>query len=128
MKSNKLKRFFIGVLGSAILLVGIGLTTAQAQGRVIIRPRPFIVRPYWGPRWGWGPYWGPTYTVVNPIAAQREQGYSDGHKQGKDDAKHERANAPEDQKKYLKSDSMTYRQAFLKGYADGFDEQLNKRG
>jgi len=134
MKSNKVKALIIGLSLVAMLLVGVGSTTAQAQHRGFHRPGPIIIqryRPFWGPGWGWGwndPYWNRTYTVVNPIAQARESGYSDGHHRGKDDAKDGKPNAPESHKHYSKSDSQTYRQAFLQGYADGYREQIDRRG
>jgi hypothetical protein len=131
MKPNKLKTLIMGATVGLMLLVGVGSTTALAQRR-IVRPGPVIVyrhRPFWGPRWGWNdPFWNPTITVVDPIAQQRESGYSDGHSRGKDDAKHGKPNAPVSHKHYSKSDSLTYRQAFLQGYADGYREQLDRRG
>jgi len=125
MKSNGIKGLVMGLLVAGIFLVGVGSTRANAQGRVIIRPRPVIVyRPY---RPFWGPYWGyTTYRVVDPIAAQREAGYSDGRSEGKHDAKDGRENDPENQKQFLKSKSLAYREAFLQGYADGFRKQLKK--
>lgn len=134
MKSNKIKALMTGSVLAITLLTGVGSTTAQAQQRGFRRPGPVVVyryRPYWGPRWGWGwndPFWSPTVTVVNPIAQQRESGYSDGHKRGKDDAKDGRPNAPESHKHFSNSDSRTYRDAFLQGYADGYREQIDRRG
>jgi hypothetical protein len=134
MKSNKAKAMILGVSLAALLLVGLGSTTAQAQRRVGVRPRTvFVTRPYWGyrsfwgPRWGWGwndPFWSPTVRVVDPIAQAKESGYHDGHSRGKDDAKHGKADAPESHKHFRDSDSQTYRQAFLQGYADGYHEKM----
>jgi len=106
-----------------MLLSGIGATTAEAQrGR---HHGPVIVyRPYRPFGWGWrDPFWNRTYTLVDPIAQARESGYSDGHKRGKDDAEHGKLNSPESHKHFSKSDSQTYRQAFLQGYADGYNER-----
>ena len=136
MKAIKSKNIILSFVLVMMLLVGVGNLTAQAQqrGRVIIRQRPVVVyhyRPYWGwgsywnDPWGWNdPFWNRTVTVVDPIAQQRESGYSDGHKRGKDDAKHEKPNAPASHKHYRDSHSLTYRQAFLQGYADGYREKL----
>jgi len=126
MKSNGIKRLLMGALVAGVFLVGIGSTTANAQGRGFYRPRRVIVyrpyRPFWGPYWGWGP----TYRVVDPIAAQKEEGYSEGRSRGKDDAKDGRENDPESHKRFNKSKSFAYREAFLKGYADGYRKQMNK--
>jgi hypothetical protein len=130
MKSNKVKGFIIGVSLVAMLLVGVGSTTAQAQRGGFHRPGPvFVNRPFRsfrGPGWGWGPYWGSTITVVDPIAQARESGYSDGHSRGKDDAKHSKPNSPESHKHFRDSDSQTYRQAFLQGYAEGYQEKMTE--
>ena len=125
MKSNKVKTLVVGVSLLAMLLFGVGSTTAQAQHR---GRRPVVIyRSYWGPHWGWGwndPFWSPTVRLVDPIAQARESGYSDGHSRGKDDAKHGKGNVPESHKHFRNSDSQTYRQAFLQGYADGYREKM----
>ena len=130
MKPNRVKQLIMGAFAVAMLLVGVGSTTANAQGRVIVGHRPIVVYRPFGPYWHspfWNPYWGPYgYTVVNPIAAQTEQGYSDGMSRGKDDAKHDKANAPESHKHYYNSNSLAYREAFLKGYAEGYKDQVHK--
>jgi hypothetical protein len=135
MKPSKFKGLIVGVSLAAMLLVGIGSTTAQAQRRIVRRPGPIVIyrphqvyRPFFGPRFGWSPYWDRTVTVVDPIAQQRESGYSDGHQRGKDDAKHDKPNAPESHKHYSNSHSLTYRQAFLQGYADGYRERIDRLG
>lgn len=123
MKLNKVKSLIVGAFVGLMLLSGIGATTADAQqrgfrrhGPVIVYRRPF--RPFFGPR-----YWNRTVRVVDPIAQARESGYSDGHSRGKDDAKDEKPYSPESHKHYSKSDSQTYREAFLQGYADGYRER-----
>lgn len=125
MISNGIKRLLMGALVAVVFLVGVGSTTADAQDRGIRRPRRVIVyrpyRPFWEPYW-----WGTTYRVVDPIAAQREEGYSDGRSRGKDDAKEGRENDPENHKQFNKSKSLAYREAFLLGYADGYRKQMKK--
>ena len=115
-----IKRLVMGALVAVVMLVGFGATTAaDAQG--LRRPRRVvIVRPH---RPFWGPYWERTYRVVDPIAEQREEGYNDGRKVGKDDAKEGNENDPENHKDFRKSKSLAYREAFLRGYADGYDEK-----
>jgi hypothetical protein len=134
MKPNKFKGLIVGATLVVMLLAGVGSTTAQAQRRgfrgpvIVYRPHR-VYRPFWGPRWGWNdPFWNRTVTVVDPIAQQRESGYSDGHKRGKDDAEHNKPNAPESHKHYSSSHSLTYRQAFLQGYADGYRERIDRLG
>ena len=129
MIANNIKKLIIGLSCGVMLLVGAGISTAQAQSRVVIRQRPiFVTRPYWGYRSFWGPGWGRTYYVADPIALQRESGYSDGLSRGKDDAKHGKPDAPASHKHYSDSHSLTYREAFLQGYADGYREQMDRRG
>jgi hypothetical protein len=134
MIPNKLKGSIIGLFLVTMLLPGFGNLTAQAQyrNRIVQRQRPVVVyryRPYyWGFRhgspWGWNdPFYNRTVTVVDPIAQQRESGFRDGLKRGKDDAKKERMNSPTSHKHYRNSNSQTYRQAFLQGYAEGYGER-----
>src|SRR5262245_54935038 len=130
MITNKIKNLILGVFLVTILIASDGISTTQAeQGVIDIGLDVVVNRPYWCYRtWGWNPYWGRTVTVVDPIAQQRESGYSDGHSRGKDDAKHGKLNAPSSHKHYSNSHSLTYREAFLQGYADGYNEQLGRRG
>ncbi len=126
MKSIGIKRIVMGAFVAVVLLTGVGSTTAEAHGRGYRRPHRVIVyRPY-NPFWG--PYWYPSsyYRVVDPIAAQKEEGYSDGRNHGKEDAKYGRENDPEHQKEFIKSKSFAYREAFLLGYADGYRKQMKK--
>jgi hypothetical protein len=119
MTLNRVKRLTTVAFVAVILLLGAGtMATAQAQRRVVVQPRVFIVhRPFFHTWWGY-PY--PPY-YVDPIAYQREQGYSDGLSRGRDDARHGRADDPNSHSHYRNSSSITYREAFLQGYADGFN-------
>ncbi len=129
MKLGGIKRLITGAFVAVLLLISVGSTTADAQRRYIYRyPRPYFHRVYDPFRDPWGPYWNRTITVVDPIAQQRESGYSDGHKRGKDDAKNAKPNDPASHKHYSNSHSLTYRQAFLKGYAEGYREQMDRIG
>ena|ERR1044072_2976661 len=127
MKSTKIKTLMVSISLMAMLLVGVGSTTVQAQHRGYLRHHGrvvFVNRPFFGPRWGWGsPFYNRTYTVVDPIAQARESGYSDGRSRGKDDAKDGKTYSPDSHKHYRNSDSQSYRQAFLQGYADGWRER-----
>jgi hypothetical protein len=62
--------------------------------------------------------------VVEPIAYQREQGYSEGRGEGKDDAKKGRPANPTGHKDYVKSRSLAFREAFVQGYETGYQEKL----
>jgi hypothetical protein len=124
MKLNVIKKLFMGALVALIVLTGFGALTAEAHNRVVRRHRRVIFVRRYDPFWD--TYRLPTYRVVDPIAAQREEGYSDGRSKGKDDAKDGRENDPESHKQFNKSKSYAYRQAFLQGYADGYRLQLEK--
>ena len=108
------------LLLGALVVTG---TTAEAQGRfrgparVVVVPRPFFHSGFY---WGGYPYYSPYYRVYDPIAYQKEQGYSDGLSRGKSDAKHGKADDPNSHKHYRDSSSITYREAFLQGYNDGY--------
>jgi hypothetical protein len=121
MKSSIIRKLIMGMVVGIMLLIGIGSTTANAQGRGFRRHHWVFFRPY-------RPFWGPyTYVrVVDPIAAQKEQGYNDGRSKGKDDAKEGKEEDPESHKKFDKSKSLAYREAFLQGYADGYRKQMKK--
>ena len=122
MKLNIIKKGATSALVAVILLFGAWSTTASAQVRVHPPRRVVVVhRPFFFPH-----YYYPSsyYRVYDPIAYQREQGYSDGRSRGKDDAKHGKANDPNSHKHYRNSDSLNYREAFAQGYADGYSERM----
>jgi len=128
MRINLIRKLMLGTLAAVTLMIGIGsATSAEAQVRVVRRPprvvfyRPY--RPLYNPFY-WGPTWNRTYTVVDPIAARREDGYRDGMDKGKDDAKDGLGGNPERHKKFNKSKSLAYREAFLQGYAEGFNREV----
>src|ERR1051325_10956261 len=124
MKSHQIRKGIYSALVAVILLFG-GWATANAQVRGAHRPGRVVIvnRPFFYPRYNWG-FYPRYYTVVDPVAYQREQGYRDGHSRGKDDAKHGKANDPNSHKHYRDSDSLNYREAFAQGYADGFRERM----
>lgn len=132
MKSN-MKKLVLSAFAAALLVSGALITTAEAQGRVIRRPhrppRVIVYRPY-NPFFGYryyDPFWDPfpySYQVVDPIAYQREQGYSEGRSEGKDDAKKGRPSNPTGHKDYVKSSSLAFREAFVQGYQNGYQEKL----
>ena len=125
MKPNIIRKGVTSALVAVILLFGAWATTASAQVRVAHRPGRVVVvqRPFFFPHYYPG-FYPRYYTVVDPIAYQREQGYSDGHSRGKDDAKDGKANDPNSHKHYRNSDSVNYREAFAQGYADGYRERM----
>jgi len=131
MTLNGIKRFAIGAFAAGMLMVGVLAAPAQAQvrvarpgGRVVVVRRPFFGPRFYGPGW-WGyPYYGYGYSYSDPIAYQKEMGYSDGLSRGKDDAKHARADDPNGHKHYRDSSSLAYRQAFLQGYNDGYQAKM----
>ena len=141
MKPNRVKQLVLGAFTAVILMSGILTHTALGQTRVIPRghsrvgrrpPRVIIYRPYYynpfynpfyDPFWG-SPYWGPTYRTLDPIAWLQEQGFSKGRSKGKEDAKKGRPANPTGHKDYLKSNSLAYREAFVKGYNERYQEEL----
>jgi hypothetical protein len=141
MKLNIAKRLLLTAFAGVMLFTGVGSITANAQGKAVRRPhrppkRIIVYRPYYRPYYHpfydpfydpfWGSYWGPRYTVVDPIAYQREQGYGEGRDEGKDDAKKGRLSNPTGHKDYLKSNSLTFREAFVRGYNEGYQERMAK--
>ena len=131
MKPNKAKQILLGGLAAFVLFTGVFATTAQAQVRRHPRPhrpvviyRPYYYDPFYDPFWG--PTWGTSYQTVDPIAYQREQGYSKGRSKGKEDAKKGLAANPTGQKDYLKSNSLAYREAFVLGYNERYREKIRE--
>jgi len=118
MLSNILKRVLSGALVGVTVLLGSWTTYAQVRVVRVAPTRVVVVRrPFFGP--GFYPYY-PYYGYYNPIAYQRESGYSDGLSRGKSDARHGKAFAPDSHHHYRDSHSITYREAFLQGYRNGF--------
>jgi hypothetical protein len=132
MRPSRLKQLIIGTFVAVILTSGILTTRAEAQDRSAHKPRPaprriIVYRPYHP---FYHPFYDPfrypyyNYRVVDPIAYQRELGYSEGQDEGEEDAKKGRPANPTGHKDYLKSDSLTFREAFVKGYNEGYQEEL----
>jgi hypothetical protein len=130
MKSNKVKGFITGIFLVAMLIGPVGATTADAQTRRRgHRPPRIIVYRSYDPFWHWryDPFWNPyysRYSVVDPVAYQRERGFSEGKDEGKDDAKKGRPANATGHKDYLKSDSIHFREAFIQGYNAGYEEKI----
>lgn len=133
MRSNRVKRLVTRTVVAVILLLSawaVTGTTAQAQGRwhgyqrhnrvfvqplVFIRPRVFV-----GPRFGFYPRVYSTYVPYGGVAYQEELGYRDGLSRGKSDARHGEPYSPVSHSHYRNSNSLAYRDAFLRGYDVGF--------
>ena len=105
-------------------------TTAEAQRRVIIVPRYRVYRP-WGFRpWGWGydPYFDYYsrygHYIFNDSEAAYNQGYEDGLKTGRNDAKDNKSYNPQRSHYYQEAGfgnfGEPFRSGFLRGYADGY--------
>jgi len=133
----RVKELVIGAFAAIMLLSGVFATTAEAQSRVIRRPPRIIVYRPFNPFWYrydpfWDPFYYPSYRVVDPIAYQREQGYSEGRNEGKKDAKKGMPANPTGHKDYIKSNSLAYREAFVQGYNERYREEMaearGKRG
>jgi hypothetical protein len=126
----RVKQIVIGGFAAIMLLSGVFSATAEAQTRIIRRPPRIIVyrpyNPFWYRRYDpfWDPFYSPRYTVTDPITYQREQGYSEGRDEGKKDAKKGRPSNPTGNKDYVKSGSLAYREAFIKGYNERYREEI----
>jgi len=122
----KITQIVIGAFTAIMLLSGAFATTAEAQVRVIRRPRQVIVYRTYNPFWyrRYDPFYASRYTVVDPIAYQREQGYNEGRSEGKKDAKKGLPANPTGHKDYLKSSSLAYREAFVQGYNERYREEM----
>ncbi|HMG34226.1 MAG TPA: hypothetical protein VKM94_09835 [Blastocatellia bacterium] len=117
MKFDRTKKILMGVLITSVLLLGASQTNSYAQGRRFHNGRVIIVhRPFFGA----GFYRPWPYYTYDPVAYQREQGYSDGLSRGKSDARHGKPNDPASHKHYSESEGINYREAFAQGYADGY--------
>jgi len=114
------------VLPGVVALVSSTTVEAQRRARVIIVRRP-IYRPF---RWGWGysPYFDyysrySQYVFDNSDKAYSE-GYKDGQKTGRGDAKNDRTYNPERSHYYQEAGfgnfGEVYRSGFVRGYEDGF--------
>src|SRR5690554_1405181 len=85
MSVKNIKKLIISAFAAIFLVSGVIATTAEAQDKTQRRPhrprRIIIYRPY-NPFWyRYDPFWDPfryDYRVVDPIAYQRERGYSEG--------------------------------------------------
>lgn len=135
MKGKYLRKFGALVLTLLVLPGVVALlssTTAEAQRRVVIvRPiyRPFY-RPWgWGYRgWGYNPYFDyySRYSqyVFGDSDQAYNQGYQDGIKTGRGDAKNRRTYNPQRSHYYQEAGfgnfGEVFRSGFLRGYADGF--------
>jgi hypothetical protein len=139
MVLNRVKKLIVGSFVAVLVAIGVMTTTAEAQDRGVRKPRRvpqriivyrpyYLYRPFYDPFYDpfWGSYWGPNYRVVDPIAWEREQGYREGRDEGKDDAKDGKPANPTGHKDYLKSDSLTYREAFIQGYNERYREEIAK--
>lgn len=126
MRFNKV----VGVSLMAVVLFIVGTMTVNAQSRRT-RCRSRIVYRHHNPFWyrHYDPFWNsyyPRFQVADPIAYQRERGYKEGKDEGKEDAEKGRAANATGHKDYLKSSSITFREAFVEGYNVGYEEKIEK--
>lgn len=124
MNTNTIRNLVMGTLTAVAAMIGIGTATdAQAQKVIIRPPRVIVVRQH---RPHWDRFWDRRFEWVDHVSEQREEGYDDGFKAGRDDAREGRDFEPVDQKKYIKSPSHAYRRAFRCGYEDGYRKEMRK--
>jgi len=140
MKTNRVKQLILSAFAAVLLMSGVLTSVVQAQEKslraprraprriIVYRPHYRFYNPFYDPFYNpfWGSYWGPSYRVVDPIAWQREQGYSEGRDEGKDDAKDGRPANPTGHKDYLNSNSLAFREAFVQGYNERYREEIAK--
>jgi len=133
MKPNRVKKLIVGLSVAVMLMATVGSTVANAQGkrRGHKPPRVIFYRaydPFWYRRHDpfWDSHYYPRYRVVDPIAYQKEKGYKEGKDEGEEDAEKGRVANATGHKDYLKSDSIHFREAFVQGYNDGYQEELSE--
>ncbi|MFN2578146.1 MAG: hypothetical protein ABR607_10700 [Pyrinomonadaceae bacterium] len=137
MKGKYLRKLGSLVLTLLVLPGVIALfssTNAEAQRRVIIVRRPVygrfynpwrVYRPF---GWGYDPYFDYYsrygHYVFNNSDTAFNQGYEDGSKTGRHDAKDRKTYNPQRSHYYQEAGygnfGEVYRSGFLRGYADGF--------
>jgi hypothetical protein len=135
MKGKYLRRFgglvlAVLLLPGAVTLVSSTTVEAQGRGRVIIVRRP-IFRPF--RPWGWGyrgysPYFDYYsrygHYVFDDSDKAYNEGYKDGSKTGRGDAKNDRTYNPQRSHYYQEAGfgnfGEVYRSGFLRGYEEGF--------
>jgi hypothetical protein len=131
MRLKRAKSLILGLFFLFTVFAFVGPTTAEAQtrrgGR---RPRRVIIyRPYYNPFWYrrydpfWDSYYHPRTVVTDPIAYQRERGYREGKGEGEEDAEKGRPANSKGHEDYLDSNSLAFREAFVKGYEEGYREE-----
>jgi len=119
MLSNILKRVLTGALVGMTVLPASWTTYGQVRVVRVAPTRVFVQRRvFFGPEFY--PNYYPYYRVYDPIAYQRESGYSDGLSRGKSDAHRGYPFAPDSHHHFRDSRSITYREAFLQGYRTGY--------
>lgn len=134
MKTNRLNKTILGLAVVIMLVIGVGSIPANAQGkRVVRRPNRVIVYRNYNPYWYrydpfynpfWDPFYSRTYRVVDPIAYQKEKGFKEGKDEGEEDAEKGRPANATGHKDYIKSDSIHFREQFIKGYEAGYREEV----
>jgi len=126
MRTKMINRIALSSFAAVLMVTGIFITTANAQGgrrhgaRIVIVPTP---NPFWHRRFDrFDRFDGVRRDYYR--AHQREEGFEEGLEQGEKDAEKERGFAPREQKAYLKSNSNTFRRAFVRGYYLGYRNEI----
>lgn len=129
---RRLGGLFLAVLFLPGVVTLLSSATAQAQRRVIIVRQPYYryYRPWglgWRP-WGYNPYFDYYsrygHYVFNNSDAAYDQGYQDGSKTGRNDAKDRKSYNPQRSHYFQEAGygnfGEVYRSGFLRGYADAY--------
>lgn len=132
MKLNRAKRLIPGffILFTLFALVGPATAEAQTRGGGRGTRRVVVYRPFYNPFWYrrydpfWDSYYYPRTVVVDPVAYARERGYREGKSEGGEDAEKGRPSNSKGHEDYLGSDSLAFREGFVRGYEDGYREEL----
>jgi len=134
MKGKYLRRLgglFLAVLFLPGVVTLLSSDTAQAQRRrVIIVRQPYyrVYRPWgWRP-WGYNPYFDYYsrygHYIFDNSGTAYNQGYQDGSKTGRNDAKDDKSYNPQRSHYYQEAGygnfGEVYRSGFLRGYADAY--------
>lgn len=133
MRTKMINRIALSSFAAVMMVTGIFVTTANAQGgrrhgaRIVIVPNP---NPFWHRRFDrfdrfnrfdrWDGLRRDYYRKH-----QAQEGFKEGLEQGENDAEKGRRFNPRDQREYFKATSHTFRRAFVRGYYLGYRNEIS---